>query len=412
MADIETVIIGGGQAGLSVSYLLGQSGREHTVLEKAAQAGNAWRNDRWDSFTLVTPNWSFLLPGGEYEGDQPHGFMPRDAIVLTFEDYVERHKLPVEFGVQAGSVEPLDRGYLVKTSRGDLRARNVVLASGLYQKPKIPGFAARLPQDILQLVSGQYRNPTRLPPGAVLVAGAGQSGCQIAEELYQSGRLVYLATGKAPRAPRRYRGRDIFEWLKLTGYFNRTPAQLTSAQARFSSNPQVSGKNGGHTLNLHQFARDGVRLLGRLQDAGDGKVYLKADLPENLAFSDMAEANIVQVIDRYIAATGVNAPEEILPVMKDGYSCPVEMELDLESAGITTIIWAMGYAFDFSLVRLPVFDDAGFPLSESGVTRYPGLYFAGLPWLPGQVSGILAGVGEQAEIVVSHIQSNHASPQI
>jgi putative flavoprotein involved in K+ transport len=338
--------------------------------------------------------------------------MERDAIVRTFEDYVRLHNLPVEFGVQADSVEPLERGYLVKTSRSDLRARNVVVASGLYQKPKIPAFATRLPQGIVQLASGQYRNPQMLPPGAVLVAGAGQSGCQIGEELYQSGRQVYLATGKAPRAPRRYRGRDIFEWLQMTGFFNRTPAQLTSAQARFSSNPQVTGRDGGHTLNLHQFARDGVRLLGRLQDAGDGKVYLKDDLVENLAFSDTAEANMVQMVDRYIAANGVDAPVDNLPALKDGYSCPVETELDLKSAGITTIIWAMGYTFDFSMVRLPAFDDAGFPLSESGVTRFPGLYFAGLPWLPGQKSGILAGVGEQAEIVATHIQSNHDSPQI
>ena len=404
--QIETVIIGGGQAGLSVSYFLQQAGREHSVLEKAAQAGNAWRNDRWDSFTLVTPNWSFRLPGGEYAGDQPDGFLGRDAIVRVFEEYVTRYRLPVEFGVQVESVEPLDRGYRVVTSRGDFYARNVVVASGLYQKPKIPAFAAGLQDGILQLPSGQYRNPAALPPGAILVAGAGQSGCQIAEELFQSGRQVYLATGKAPRAPRRYRGRDIVEWLALTGFLSRTPAQLTSTQARFSSNPQVSGKGGGHTLNLHQFARDGVHLMGRVEDARDGKLYLAADLMENLAFSDAAEGNIIQMVDRYIAANGVDAPAETLPVMKDGYSCPLESELDLESAGITTVIWALGYSFDFSLVRLPVFDEAGFPVSESGVTRFPGLYFAGLPWLPGQKSGILLGVAEQAGIVASHIQSS------
>jgi putative flavoprotein involved in K+ transport len=193
--------------------------------------------------------------------------------------------------------------------------------------------------------------------------------------------------------------------LQLTGFVNRTPAQLTSAQARFSSNPQVSGKNGGHTLNLHQFARDGVRLLGRLQDARDGRIYLAADLMENLAFSDTAEVNIIQLIDRYIAANGVDAPAETLPIVKDGFGCPVESELDLKSAGITTIIWALGHRFDFSLVKLPVLDDAGFPVSESGVTRFPGLYFAGMPWLPGQKSGILLGMAEQARIVASHIGS-------
>lgn len=406
MEHIETVVIGGGQAGLAVSYYLKQGGREHTVLEKAALPGNAWRNDRWDSFTLVTPNWSFRLPGGEYAGDEPHSFMERDQIVRTFESYLTRHNLPVEFGVRADSVELLNGGYRVKTSRGDLSARNVVIASGLYQKPKIPAYAARLPGDILQLASGRYRNPAALPPGAVLVAGAGQSGCQIAEELHQAGRGVYLATGKAPRAPRRYRGRDIFEWLELTGFVNRTPEQLTSAQARFSSNPQVSGKDGGHTLNLHQFARDGIHLLGRLQDARDGKIFLAGDLQENLAFSDKLERDIIQMVDRFIAANRLDAPAETLPDLTDGYFQPIQSELDLKAAGISTIIWAMGYSFDFSLVRLPVFDKVGFPVSESGVTRYPGLYFAGLPWLPGQKSGVLFGFGEQAGIVASHIQAS------
>ena len=298
--NVETVIIGGGQGGLSVSYFLGKQGREHTVFEKAAQAGSAWRNDRWDSFTLVTPNFAFRLPGAEYDGDQPGGFMPRDEVVRRFEAYVEKYHLPVEFGVQVDSVEPENGGYLVQSSRGALRAKNVVVATGLYQSAKIPAFAAHLPEGILQVASGKYRNPGALPPGAVLVAGSGQSGCQIAEELYQSGRVVYLATGKAGRAPRRYRGKDIVEWIIQSGFFNRTPAQLPSPEARFASNPLVTGKDGGHALNLHQFARDGVKLLGHLHDARDGKVYLAPDLIDNLARSDQFEKDILKKIDDYI----------------------------------------------------------------------------------------------------------------
>ena len=401
--SIETVIIGGGQGGLAVSYFLSARGREHTVLEKAEQPGNAWRNDRWDSFTLVTPNWSFRLPGAEYNGDQPDGFMPRDEIVRRFEAYVEQNRLPVEFGVRAEAVEAVEGGYRVETSRGALRAKNVVVATGLYQKPKIPEFAARLPAGINQIHSGQYRNPGALPPGAVLVAGGGQSGCQITEELYQSGRKVYLSTGKAARAPRRYRGKDVFEWITLTALFERTPGQALSMRERFGSNPLATGKDGGHSLNLHQFARDGVQLLGRITDARNGKIFIAPDLMENLAHTDQGEKNLTARFDRYIETTGLNVAAETIPVLTDGYDVPVLTELDLDAAGISTIIWAMGYSFDFSMVKLPVLDEVGFPLSQQGETRFAGLYFAGLPWLPAKTSGLLLGVGEQAEYVANHI---------
>lgn len=402
-STVETVIIGGGQGGLAVSYHLKARGREHIVLEKAVQAGNAWRNDRWDSFTLVTPNWSFLLPGARYAGVQPDGYMGRDEIVRQFETWVEVNRLPVEFGVQASAVEPDQAGFLVQTSRGALRAKNVVIATGMFQKARMPTFASQLPPEILQLPSGKYRNPGMLPPGAVLVVGSAQSGAQIVEELYQSGRAVYLCTGKSGRVPRRYRGKDIVEWMRLIGFFNRTPAQLPSLQARFGGNPHVTGKNGGHNLNLHQFARDGVRLLGRLQGVRDGKIVLAPDLHENLRAADEFEQNLIRKVDQYIEASGLQAPAETLPDLADGYALPLETALDLKAAGISAVIWALGYHFDFSLVKLPVFDDAGFPLTQSGVTGVKGLYFAGLPWLPDQKTGLLLGVGDHAHFVAEHI---------
>ncbi len=401
--NIETVIVGGGQGGLAVSYYLTAAGREHVVFEKTSQPGNAWRNDRWDSFTLVTPNWSFRLPGAEYSDDRPDGFMPRGEIVHRFETYVQHNRLPVEFGVQVDSVAQAEAGYLAQTSRGALRAKNVVIATGMFQRPKIPAFAAQIPSPLLQVHSGKYRNPGALPPGAVLVVGAGQSGCQIAEELRQSGREVYLSTGKAARTPRRYRGKDVYEWVDLTGYINRTPALLPSPQMRFASNPQLSGKNGGHTLNLHQFARDGIHLLGRLVDVQDGAAVLAPDLADNLAGSDAIEKRMIAMIDQYIQKMGLDLPEESLPELRDGYDVPVVERLNLVEAGISTVIWAIGYAFDFDLVHLPVCDEAGFPISENGVTHYPGLYFAGLPWLPGQNTGLLLGVAEQAQVVAANI---------
>jgi len=406
--QIQTIIIGGGQAGLATSYWLKQHQHEHIILEEATQAANAWRNGRWDSFTLVTPNWAMRMPGVESAGADPNGFMPRDEIVAYFEQYIERFKLHVCYNTRVTAVEKDGVGYVVRTD-GDVvpnatfTARNVVVATGLYQRPKIPAFGARLDVGITQLHSGAYRNPHSLAPGAVLVVGSAQSGCQIAEELYQSGRRVYLCTGSAPRMPRRYRGKDIYEWANLTGFLDRTPDMLPSPKARFAGNPQLSGKDGGHSLNLHQFARDGVTLLGRITNVAGHTIALAPDLKENLAKSDGFEANFCKQVDDYVAQKGLDAPREELPRLRDGYNAPEILELDLKADGITTIIWAMGYSFDFSLVRLPTFDADGFPVQQRGVTNYAGLYFIGMPWMPRMKSGQLLGVGEAAEHIAAHV---------
>ena len=353
----------------------------------------------------MTPNWTFRLPGGEYDGSEPDGFMPRADVIERFERYIEKNRLPVHFGVRAVSVEPFDSGYRVETDHGAWRAHNVVVATGLFQKAKIPAWSKDLPPGILQIPSGQYRNPEALPPGAVLVVGSAQSGCQIAEELLDAGRKVYLCTGSAGRVPRRYRGRDVVDWLHLCGFLSRTPDQLPSLHIRFAGNPQVSGKGGGHTLNLHQFYRDGMILLGRLKSASSSGIYLADDLKENLAKMDAFEGNIIKMIDEYIVKAGLDAPEETLPILNDGFAAPVILSLDLVAAGISTVIWALGYTFDFSLVQVPAFDDAGFPQTQGGISRHPGLYFAGLPWLPGQNYRDTPGCGENAARVAVHIHS-------
>jgi putative flavoprotein involved in K+ transport len=400
---VETVIIGGGQAGLATSYWLKQHGHEHIILEQAAQAANAWRNDRWDSFTLVTPNWATRMPGAESPRADPNGFMPRDELVAHFEQYIERFQLPVRYNTRVTSVEQNGAGYIVRTDDSTFTARNIVVATGLFQRPKIPAFSEQIDAGITQLHSGAYRNPHSIPPGAVLVVGSAQSGCQIAEELYQNGRRVHLCTGSAPRFPRHYRGKDAYEWAHLTGFLDRTPDMLPSLRARFAGNPQLSGKDGGHALNLHQFARDGVTLLGRITNAADHTITLAPDLKENLAKSDGGEANFCKMVDGYIAQKGLDAPREELPQLRDGYNTPEMLELDLKATGITTIVWAIGYSFDFSLVRLPTFDADGFPVQQHGVTNYAGLYFVGMPWLPTQKSGLLLGVGQAAEHIAKHI---------
>src|SRR5215467_13866561 len=329
MTCIDTVIIGGGQAGLAVSYYLTQQDRPHVVLEQAAQAGNAWRNHRWDSFTLNTPNWQSSLPGAEIASANPDGFRSRDEVVKYFEEYIERFHLPVHYGVRVHRVTRSETShrYVVETSGGTFEAQNVVIATGSYQKPKLPAFSADFSAQIRQIHSDEYRNPQSVPAGAVLVVGSAQSGPQIAEELYQSGRKVYLAVSRAGRVPRRYRGKDANWWHDRIGDYARTVDQLPSAREKFASKPMISGKDGGHTLNLHQFVHDGVVLLGRIQDVHDGKVMLAQDLRENLARADKVEADFVRSVDEFVAKNDIRAPEELLPVLRDGFDVEQLSEL-------------------------------------------------------------------------------------
>ena len=376
---VDILIIGGGQAGLSTAYFLQQLGREFLILEQATQAANAWRNDRWDSFTLLTPNWSFRLPGAAYQGPDPEGFLPKDEIVAAFETYIERYRFPIQYQTHVTAVEPIagPARYRVTTGSGTLLANHIVVATGLFQRPKMPAFAPGISQTVIQLHSGKYRNPAALPPGAVLVVGSGQSGCQIAEELNHSGRKVYLCTGSAGRAPRRYRGKDVYEWLNLSGFLDRTVDKLPSPQAKFMANPQVSGHNGGHSLNLHQFARDGIVLLGRLLDIRGNIAHMAPDLKENLARSDQFERDIVKMVDHTVAQNNLEAPLEDLPILRDGYDVEVITELDLQAAGIHTLIWAMGYRFDFNFVHLPIVDSDGYPDSTARGDRCARVVFCG-----------------------------------
>ncbi len=412
--EIDTVIVGGGQAGLAISYYLTQEGREHVALERAPAVANAWRNQRWDSFTLVTPNFQVRMPGAEYSGDDPYGFMSLAEVIEYFDNYIERFRLPVHCGVEVFSVERVGDRYVVRTSEKDYEAGSVVVATGLYQSPKIPPFSAEIPPSVVQLHSMGYKNPSTLPEGAVLVVGTGQSGAQIAQELYQSGRKVYLSIGSAGRVPRRYRGKDISDlprryrgkdisdWFTRIGIFDTKVEELKSAADKFHPHPQISGKNGGQSLNLHQFARDGVILLGHVRDAHEGQLILAPDLQETLAAVDQFEIDALKKIDDYISRVGLAVPTENIPRFLAGYEQEEVTELNLQRLGISTVVWATGYAFDFSLVKLPVVDSDGYPIQKRGVTRYPGLYFLGLPWLYNRRSGILFGVGDDAYLA-AHI---------
>lgn len=291
---------GGGQAGLSVSYYLKREGRTHIVLEQAAQSANAWRNHRWESFTLNTPNWQSQLPGAPIPGKDADGFLHREEIVAYFEAYIRENHLPIRYRVHVLGVKPAVDGYTVETTAGTFIAKNVVVAAGLYQMPNIPQFKGALSHEFVQLHSDAYWKPSCLPQGAVLVVGSGQSGAQIAEELYQSGRRLYLSVSRSARVPRRYRGRAINWWSSALGLYERTVDQLKSAREKFASKPHISGTMGGHTLNLHQFAIDGVTLLGRVVELSDSRVLLAHDLYKNLSVADQFESNLTARIDSFI----------------------------------------------------------------------------------------------------------------
>jgi putative flavoprotein involved in K+ transport len=396
----SVVIVGGGQAGLSVSYLLKQRGVSHVVLE-AKRVASAWRDQRWDSFCLVTPNWQCRLPGHPYSGDDPLGFMGKDAIVEYVENYARRFELPVREGVSVTSVRRGEGSsrFEIVTSSGRLTADQVVVATGGYHAPRVPDYAGQL-DGVKQLHSSEYRNAAQLPEGEVLVVGTGQSGCQIAEDLHLLGRKVHLAVGSAPRCARRHRGKDVVEWLEQMGHYDLPIERQTNPEElRDRANHYVTGRAGGHDLDLRRFALEGMRLYGPLTGFEASKLRFAPELKRNLDHADDVYRSINRSIDAYISQQGITAPhaEEYVAVWE-----PAEepRELDPAAAGITSVIWATGFHTDFRWVELPAFDARGRVEHQRGITKVPGLFFIGLPWLHTWGSGRFSGVGADASYLV------------
>ncbi|MEM9220660.1 MAG: MSMEG_0569 family flavin-dependent oxidoreductase [Cyanobacteria bacterium P01_F01_bin.150] len=400
------IIIGGGQAGLSLSYCLQQRQIKHIIFEKH-RIGESWRSKRWDSFCLVTPNWQCQLPGYSYQGDDPEGFLQKDGIVDYIEAYANSFNPPVHEGVEVKQVKknPISDEFDVVTSLGDFTADQVIVATGAYHTPRIPAMAQRLPDDILQLHSSEYKNPESLPEGPVLVVGTGQSGCQIAEDLHLVGRQVHLCVGSAPRSPRRYRGKDVVDWLDRLGYYDLPIDDHPQGQAvRHKTNHYVTGRGGGREIDLRHFAFQGMQLYGRLQDIKGDRLLFQPNLTENLDQADAVAASIKGTIDEFIAKQGMDAPLEspYHPVWT-----PLEEPeaLDYHAVGIRTVIWSIGYDMDFSWVEIPVFDGKGYPGHDRGVTSVRGLYFLGLPWLHSWGSGRFSGIARDAQYLADHIAS-------
>ena len=397
----EIVVIGGGQAGLCTSFFLARYGQEHVVLEQGRVA-ETWRTQRWESFTLNTPNWTLQLPGHGYAGDGPDAFMPRDDVVSYLERYAEVIDAPLRPGVRVASLERTSDGYLLETSEGPLEADTVVVATGAFQRPRAPAIAGDRDPRILQLHTSDYRSPDQLPAGAVLVIGSGQSGCQIAEELVLQGRGVYLSVGRCPWAPRRYRGRDLVHWMIDLGLMDETVDTLPAPAARRACNPSLTGDGGGHDCHPRTLARLGVVLVGRVEVVRRGKIHIGPDLETNLAKGDEFEERLLERIDGYVADAGLDVPHEPAGVEVDPKVDSIR-ELDCRSSGIATIIWANGYRPDFDWIHLDAFDGDGWPVHVRGCTAFPGLYFVGLHWLHTRKSALFLGVGEDAEHVARHI---------
>jgi len=396
-------VIGGGQAGLSVSYHLLQRGVQHVVLEAGSACGQ-WRDRRWDTFCLVTPNWQCQLPGFPYQGDDPDGFMVRDEILGYLADYLTTYRFPLHERVKATRLRSTGNGgFVISTTQGDLTARQVVVATGPYQVPRTPRFAERLPETVIQLHSAYYRTPEQLPDGDVLVVGTGQSGCQIAEDLHLAGKNVHLAVGGAPRVARRYRGRDVVAWLDDMGYYRKAITEFADEDAvRFRANHYVTGRDGGHDIDLRAFAREGMRLYGRLTGVNRDTFTFAGDLTRNLDAADAVSEGIKDSIDAYIDARGLTAPAE------DRYTPAWEPDATpakLDVADVTAVIWCTGFGRDDRWIEVPVFDGRGYPTHRRGVTSCPGLYFVGLPWQHTWGSGRLCGVGADAGYLAERISA-------
>jgi putative flavoprotein involved in K+ transport len=407
-------VIGGGQAGLAVSWWLTDRGIDHVVLERDRVA-ETWRSQRWDSFCLVTPNWQCQLPGHPYRGGDPDGFMVREEIVDYVSSYADAFDCPLAEGVAVTAVRAGGRHrFALDTGVGEIGADHVVLAVGGYHTPSFPRMAARLPAGVVQVHSSTYRSPRALPEGAVLVVGSGQSGAQIAEDLHLAGRTTHLCVGSAPRVARFHRGRDVVAWLHDMGHYDMPIAEHPEGlAARREANHYVTGRDGGRDIDLRRFAADGMHLHGRLTDCRGRVARVAGDLGASLDAADAVYARINAAIDRHIEDRGIDAPPPppaYVPCWAPAGGQPAE--LDLEDLGIGSVVWATGFRSDGSLVELPAFDGTGYPTHERGVTSVDGLYVIGLPWLYTWGSARFAGVGHDARHLARVIGARRTADRV
>jgi putative flavoprotein involved in K+ transport len=391
---VDTVVVGAGQAGLSASWHLTRRGVEHAVLERG-RVGQEWRQARWDSFVLNTPNWGQQLPGFAYDGPEPDGFAPLTEVIAYLEDYAASFAAPVREGVSVTALRAAHGGgYRLDTDTGPIDARAVIVATGAYQRPTPSPLRDAAPPGLFQQHTAEYRNPAGLPDGAVLVVGSGQSGCQVAEDLVGAGRTVYLSVGACPWVPRSHRGRDLVNWMAEAGMLDQTVDTLTAPNALVACNPAVSGTEGGHDCNPLTLMGRGAVPVGRLEGFRGATALFADDLAANIAKGLEFEAQLRQGFDEHAGL----APQ---PAAAEAPRLPEIRELDLAEVG--AIVWATGFRPDYGWIELPVLDASGRPLHRRGLTDFPGLAFVGMHWLHKRKSSLFIGVGEDAEHVVAQL---------
>ena len=402
MKHTNTIIIGGGQAGLAMSRCLTEDGIDHVVLERG-RVGERWRSERWDSLRLLTPNWQSRLPHWHYEGEHPDDFMTMPEFIHHLERYAESFEAPVQTGTNVRAVERTDHGhYRVATDKGDWVANNVVIATGFCDAPRVPDFADALPSDIFQLVPSNYRNPGELPDGAVLVVGASATGLQIADELAEAGRAVTLAVGTHVRVPRRYRGKDLISWMDPLGAF---AAPADPAEERKTPPPQLVGTPENRDLDVGVLQNKGVRLTGRAVSIRCDRVHFADDLKDKVAAAEAQMLQLLTKIDEFIESTDSEAcavePDTPKPIKPR--SAP--SEIDLREEDIRTVVWATGYERRYPWLKVPVIDDRGEIRHDGGVTPEPGLYVLGMRFQRQKNSNLIDGVGRDAEELSRHLAS-------
>ncbi|BBY46653.1 FAD-dependent oxidoreductase (plasmid) [Mycolicibacterium arabiense] len=399
--ETEVLVVGAGQAGIAMSEHLGAQGVPHLVVERDRIA-ERWRSWRWDSLVANGPAWHDRFPGLEFDVD-PDGFAGKEDVADYLVAYAEKVDAPIRTGVEVRSVQKLHKrlGFRVETSDGVIDARYVVAATGAFQKPVLPSL---VPDDagLHQIHSSGYRNPRQLPEGAVLVVGAGSSGVQIADELRRSGRRTYLAVGPHDRPPRSYRGRDFCWWLGVLGKWDAAAPPRGAEHVTIA----VSGAHGGHTVDFRDLAADGITLLGRAESFDDGVLSFAADLRANVENGDTNYLSMLDEADAYVTRNGLDLPEEpearIIGPDPKCMTHPIR-ELDLAAAGITSVIWAVGFSFDYGWLKVDAFDDSGKPRHQRGVSTEPGIYFLGLPWQSRRGSSFIWGVWHDAKFIADQI---------